>query len=121
MKKSKQENTKRKITTGKIILYLCIIFNIYVFGRDFIESQLLKHYGICKKGIITDIRLTSRYSKPSLMYRFEFKGETYKWPALTDDEKQIGDSICIVFLESHPSIQRPLNYFDYGDTKCNCK
>jgi hypothetical protein len=97
------------------------MFIVYVLARSIIEVQLLKHYGICKKGIITGVRLTSRSTTPSLMYKFEYKGETYKWPALTDDESQVGDSICIVFLESYPSIQRPLDYFDYGGTKCNCK
>lgn len=121
MKKTKGKITKEKITSGKILFYVCIIFISYVFIRYFIEVQLLKHYGICKKGIITDVRLTSRYTTPSLEYKFDYKGETYKWPALTDDENQIGDSICIVFLESYPNIQRPLSFFDYGETKCNCK
>jgi hypothetical protein len=89
--------------------------------RNIIEIQLLKHYGVCKKGIITDVRLTSRHTKPDLMYRFEYKGETYKGHSSTDNENQIWDSICIVFLESYPSIQRPITFFDYGDTKCNCK
>jgi hypothetical protein len=115
------KKTKDKITIGKIIFIISILFVCYVFIRSFVEVQLLKHYGICKKGIITNTRFTSLHSTPSLLYKFEYKGETYKWPALTDDESQIGDSICIVFLESYPSIQRPLDYFDYGDTKCNCK
>jgi hypothetical protein len=115
------KKTKGKITRGKIIFIICIIFTCYVLIRYFIEVQLLIHYGICKKGIITNIRLTSPHTKPDLMYRFEYKGETYEWPALTDDESKIGDSICIVFLESYPSIQRPITFFDYGDTKCNCK
>ena len=121
MKKIKGKKTKEKITSGKIIFIICIIYICFVFVRYNIEIQLLKHYGICKKGIITDVRFTSRYSNPSLEYRFDYKGETYKWPALTDDENQIGDSICIVFIESYPAIQRPLNFFDYGETKCNCK
>ena len=121
MKKTKGKITKEKITSGKIIFYICIIFVCYVFTRYFIEVQLLKHYGICKKGIITDVRLTSRYTTPSLMYKFEYKGETYKGPALTDDENQIGDSICMVFLVSYPTIRRPITFFDYGETKCNCK
>ena len=121
MKKTKGKITKEKITSGKIIFYICIIFVCYVFTRNFIEIQLLKHYGICKKGIITDVRLTSPHSKPDLMYKFEYKGEIYKGHSSTDDENQIWDSICIVFLESYPSIQRPLNNFDYGETKCNCK
>jgi len=121
MKKTIGKNKKINFTFGKIILYICIIYICYVILSTFVEVQLLKHYGICKKGIITDVRFTSRYTNPTLMYRFEYKGEIYKWPALTDDENQAWDSICIVFLESYPSIQRPLNYFDYGDTKCNCK
>ncbi len=100
---------------------ISILVIIYVFTREFIEVQLLKHYGICKKGIITDVRLTLPHSKPDLMYKFEYKGEIYKGHSSTDDETQIWDSICIVFLESHPSIQRPITYFDYGDTKCNCR
>jgi hypothetical protein len=121
MKKAIGKKTKNNLTIVKIIIYIWLMYICYLFIRSFAEVQLLKHYGICKKGIITDVRLTNRYANPSFMYKFEYKGETYKWPALTDDEKQIGDSICIVFLESYPSIQRPLNYFDYGDTKCNCK
>ena len=62
MKKTKGKITKEKITSGKILFYVCIIFISYVFIRYFIEVQLLKHYGICKKGIITDVRLTSRYT-----------------------------------------------------------
>jgi len=119
--KKDNKKPKRKITSGKIILYICIIFNFYVFIRYFVEVQLLKHYGICKKGIITDVRLTSRFNKPDYMYKFEYKGEIYKGHSSTDDENQIWDSICIVFLESHPSIQRPINNFVYGDTKCNCR
>ena len=121
MKKTKGKITKEKITRGKIIFYICIVIVCYVFIRSFVEVQLLEHYGICKKGIITSKRITSRHSRPYLLYKFEYKGETYKGNSLTDDENKIWDSICIVFLESYPSIHRPLDYFDYGDTKCNCK
>lgn len=114
--------TKReKVTRGKIIFIICIIFTCYVLIRYFVEVQLLEHYGICKKGIITNSRLTSPHTSPDLMYKFEYKGEIYEGPSLTDDENQIGDSICIVFLESYPSIRRPITFFGYGDTNCNCK
>jgi hypothetical protein len=110
-----------KKTRGKIIFIISIIFIVYVFVRSIIEVQLLKHYGVCKKGIITDVRLTSPHSKPDFMYKFEYKGEVYKGHSSTDDESQKWDSICIVFLESYPSIQRPITFFSYGETKCNCK
>lgn len=121
MKKAIGKKAKNNFTSGKIIFYLCIIYISYVFIRYIVEVQVLKHYGICKKGIITNERFTSRYSNPSLMYKFNYKGEIFEGLSLTDDVKQIGDSICIVFLESYPSIRRPLTFFDYNETKCNCK
>ena len=110
-----------KINRGRIIFALCVIWVSYLFLNSLVEIQLLKHYGVCRKGIIMNKRVTSRHSRPYWVYKFEYRGKIYKGNSLTDDEKQIGDSICIVFLESHPSIQRPLNYFDYGETKCSCK
>ena len=115
------KKTKEKITKGKIIYYICIVFICVVIIRYISEVQILKYYGICKKGIITNIRLTSPHTKPDLMYRFEYKGQVYEGPSLTDDETQIGDSIYIVFLELYPSIRRPITFFGYGETKCNCK
>jgi hypothetical protein len=121
MKKTIGKKEKNNFTSGKIFFYICIIFICYVFIRYVVEIQLLKHYGICKKGIITEERFTSRYTNPSLMYRFKYKGEIFEGLSLTDNEKLIGDSICIVFLESYPSIRRPITFFDYNETKCNCK
>ena len=115
------KKTRKKITRGKIIFIISIIFVCYVFVRYAIEVQLLEHYGICKKGIITNIRLTSLHTSPDLMYKFEYRGKIYEGPSLTDDESHIGDSICIVFLESYPSIRRPITFFDYGEIKCNCR
>ncbi len=109
---------------GRILFYGALYLLLYATVGVFIETQLLKHYGVCTKGVITsDLSVwTKRYTNMDYLYEFYFEGKIYRGNSLIhDDPSKIGDSICVVFLESYPRINHPLTYFHEGHTKCNCK
>lgn len=86
------------------------------------KSLLLKSNGKCIKAILMPelTSLTHRYTKASLVYEFSYNGKTYSGNSLVKDTSRIGDSVCVVYLPSFPSINRPLIYFQSGEIKCEC-
>lgn len=81
---------------------------------------ILKRNGECTKAILYRETYGGK-TKPSLGYKFLINGKTYDGLVVQDGVLKIDDSVCIVYLPSFPSVNRPLSYFDSGDIKCNCK
>ena len=96
---------------------------LYAIIGTLVKVELLKGYGKCRKAIITSdlSSYAHRYTKAYLMYEFNSSGKIYNGNSLINDTSKIGDSICIIYFEAIPSINRPITYFDEGEIKCNCK
>ncbi|MBS1600835.1 MAG: hypothetical protein JST75_21625 [Bacteroidetes bacterium] len=112
---------KRKI--GKYLFLACVLFIVYALLGTVIKVSLLKAKGKCTKGVLIP-ELSSfahRYTKASLVYEFTYEGKTYSGNSLEKDTSKVGDSVCIVYLPSFPSISRPMTYFNTGDINCSCK
>lgn len=105
-----------------MILILCIIYILYAILGTLVKNSLLKRNGICLKGILIpeSTSFSHRYTKASLVYEFTVNGKTYKGNSLEKDTSKIGDTICIVYLPSFPSISRPIIYFENGQVRCDC-
>lgn len=111
---------KKKI--GKYLFIACVLFIAYALLGALVKVSLLKSKGKCIKAILIP-ELTSfvhRYTKASLVYEFTYEGKTYSGNSLEKDISKVGDSVCVVYLPSFPSINRPLTYFDSGEIKCDC-
>jgi hypothetical protein len=108
---------------GKVLLIASLFILTYATLGVYIQNQLLKHNGVCRKACITSdlSSWTKRYTNMNYLYEFSFEGKVYRGNSLIhDNPSKIGDSICVVFLESFPSINRPLSYFGEGSVNCNC-
>lgn len=107
----------------KVIFIIAVIYLLYAIIGTLVKVELLKGYGKCRKAIITSdlSSFAHRYTKAHLMYEFNYCGKTYSGNSLINDTSKIGDSICIVYFETFPSVNRPITYFNEGEIKCNCK
>ncbi|HTB52326.1 MAG TPA: hypothetical protein VK718_06080 [Ferruginibacter sp.] len=93
---------------------------LYLLISTLVGNALLKKEGKCSKAILTKNIINGRYQKSYLEYEFTYKGKTYTGNSLEEDLTKAGDSICIIYLESHPGTRRPIKYFDEGEIKCDC-
>lgn len=107
-----------KICVVALGIFFCWV--LYIIVRTHVGNALLKKEGKCSKAILTKNIIYSRNQVYNLEYEFTYKGETYTGNSLEVDEKKVGDSICVIYLESYPSINRPIKYFDEGEIKCDC-
>jgi hypothetical protein len=80
----------------------------------------LPRQGFCSKAILIDKIAYTKSSKPTLYYRLTVDGRDYEQNSLEEDLTKVGDSVCVVYLKSFPSINSPLKYFDKNEIKCNC-
>jgi hypothetical protein len=107
----------------EIFFILCVLFIAYAILGTIVKVSLLKNKGKCIKGVLIP-ELSSfahRFTKAALIYEFTYEGKIYSGNSLEEDESKIGDSVCVVYLPSFPSINRPVIYFDPGEIKCECK
>ena len=105
---------------GKVIVTLCIVILLYAIFNSIVGDFLLKKNPHCIKAQIYKETLAGK-THPSFGYFFLFDNEKYTGLMAEDKKLKIGDTICVVFLKTFPSINRPLTYFDSGEIKCNCK
>jgi hypothetical protein len=120
----KKQRKNSKSTIRKILSLWPILILFSIFAYTSIANFVVKHFGICKKALITSDLSTwsSRYTNMNYLYEFSYKGKVYCGNSLIhDDPSKVGDSICVVFLEFYPRINRPLSYFKDGDVHCKCK
>lgn len=94
----------------KYIAILVIVGGIFYSLYHSLITDLLLMNGktMCTKAIIEE-RITGKTSYPVLRYRFYYQGQTYIGFASETLGLDISDTINIVFLESNPSMNRPLN------------
>lgn len=129
MKLKKGNSKKNSVSTsgilGRIFLIsiasVLLILSVY---NSIIIPKLLKDYSTCIKAKVNDNYYAGRYLGRRISYSFIFNNQEYAESfKVTEETKNllIGDSICVVFLEFYPSINRPLSFFDEGEIKCNCK
>ena len=88
--------------------------------KGILGDLILKSSCTCIKALLITKTSRVRYAKATLYYRFILGNETYEGNSLVEDLSKVGDSVCIVYLESLPSINRPISYFKKGEIKCNC-
>jgi hypothetical protein len=107
---------------AKQIFGLILIIGILVYavinsvGGDIV----LKKNGVCTKGLL--YRETSGgHTGRKFGYRFSLDGKRYTGLMAEDGILKIGDSICIVYWPSLPSVNRPLTYLDNGQINCGCR
>ena len=111
-----------KRSIGKALIIACVLYIIYAVIGTMVKVSFLKKNGKCIKGVLIPemTSFTHRYTKASLVYEFTIEGKTYTGNSLEKNTSKVGDSVCLVYLESFPSINRPLTYFDKGEIKCDC-
>jgi hypothetical protein len=93
---------------------------VYAFFNLIIGDFLLKRKGDCAKAIIYKETFGGK-TKPSLGYRFFHDGKNYNGLVVQDGVLKIGDSICVIYLDAFPRVNRPVTYFDAGEIKCGCR
>jgi hypothetical protein len=104
-------------------LYLILIF-IGVIGlmiNDWRKDYLLKTVGKCSKGILTDHEIRHKTQPTTLYYEFKYNGITYMEDSYVTDLTKAGDSLCVVYLEDDPGINKALNRIDEDSRPCDCK
>ncbi len=108
----------KKIKTAVFII-LCL-WVVYLILITVIGNLLLKNSGRCIKGVLLKQQSRTSNHKPDLYYEFAYNGKAYKGNSQEEDLSKVGDSVCIVYLKSFPSINRAVKYFDTGEIKCDC-
>jgi hypothetical protein len=104
---------------GKFLFIIIILIPIAIISRPSIEDVFLKYNGNCTKGVLTSDSVRLKYHKADLLYRFMLNGKVYTGNSLISDRTKINDSLCVVFLKSFPSVNRPIKYFEKF-SKCSC-
>ncbi|HEV8269993.1 MAG TPA: hypothetical protein VGQ04_01740 [Chitinophagaceae bacterium] len=103
-----------------IVFWVIIISCLFFLLRSIVGDKILKQNGKCKVAFLIDDISKIKSQKATLIYEFTIGNKKYKGNSLEEDLTKVGDSVCIVYLESFPSINKPLKYFDIGEIKCNC-
>jgi len=109
----------KQLTLGKFIFVGSILILLYALINSVGGDIVLKKRGICIKAILYRETYGGK-TKPSYGYKFLFNGKIYDGLVVQDGVLKINDSICVVYLESFPNINRPITYFDKGEIKCDC-
>jgi hypothetical protein len=116
-KKSKElQITKFRKWLGSIF----IIFFVIYFFKIAIGNFLLEKTGFCKNAFLTNEVNHFRSHPDALVYNFWVNGKVYDGNSNVEDLSKAGDSICVVYLDWMPNINRPLSFFD-EPVNCNCK
>ncbi len=109
-------NKRFKTTVFWVIIISCVFFLL----RSIVGDAMLKRNGKCTIGFLVNDINKVRSQKATLLYEFAYKNETYKGNSLEEDLTKVGDSVCVIYLESFPIVNRPIKYFNKGEIKCNC-
>jgi hypothetical protein len=99
------------------IIILSIYNTIYV-------PYLLRNFPTCILAAIEDDYYSGRYLGRRISYSFIYNNSLYTGSLKKSEVSKKwsnGDSICVVFFEKIPQINRPLSSFDTGAINCNCK
>lgn len=104
-----------------MIFWILITIGVLFILRSIVGDVLLKRNGKCTTAFLINDIIRTKSQKATLLYEFAINGNTYNGNSLEEDLTSIGHSVCIVYLESFPSINKPLKYFEGEKIKCNCK
>lgn len=105
---------KQVKTIVSVLIFLGVI---YLFIGIIIKDAYLKSRGECRFAVLIDKTVRVKSHKPNLYYSFNISGRNYEGNSLEEDLNRVGDSVCVIYLESFPSINRPVKYFNKGDIK----
>lgn len=93
---------------------------MYAFLNSIVGDSILRNNGKCTKAILYRETYGGK-TKPSLGYKFLIDEKEYTGLIVEDGILKIGDSICVIYFQSYPKINRPLNYFNGNEIKCDCR
>ena len=93
----------------------------YIFLKTIIGNALLKNGGKCIAAVLINEQNRVRSHRATLLYEFKYNGNSYKGNSLEEDLTKIGDSVCVIYLESFPGINRPIKYFNNETVTCSCR
>jgi len=88
------------------------------FIKIVFKNIILEYKGVCVKSVLTKETTKVRGLRSTLVYNFWIKGKVYSGNSNVEDLSKAGDSICVVYLDWMPSINRPLSSF--AESNCNC-
>lgn len=105
-----------------VIIVLCLYFVYvgYAILRSIIGDYYLKRSGICTKAVLY-METHGPHSGYHLGYRFFLDGKEYDGLMHEKAGLKIGDTVCVVYLQSHPGIHKEVGEIDFGTVKCDCK
>jgi hypothetical protein len=105
-KKSKElQITKFRKWLGSIFIIFFVIYFFKIAIGNFLLENEVNHF---------------RSHPDALVYNFWVNGKVYDGNSNVEDLSKAGDSICVVYLDWMPNINRPLSFFDES-VNCNCK
>lgn len=115
-----KEHIKRLI--GRVLVLGSLMYLGYAVLGTMVKDFLIIRSGKCTKGVLIPevTSVTHRYTTATLLYQFTYNGKVYSGNSLEKNSSLVGDSICVVFLESFPGINRQMNYFDKKKLHCDC-
>lgn len=93
---------------------------VYLFAKTFIGNYLVVRHGKCVKALLINEFIRTKGHRANLLYEFWHDGEYYYGNSLEIDSARVGETVCIVFSEAFPGINRPLKYFEVGKVNCDC-
>ncbi len=85
-------------------IFLCVVFRFQI--GDFLLSTFGR---ICIGKVTSEVR-SVKYVKPTFLYSFIVKNESYVGNSMIADSSLIGDEICIIYFPLMPSLNRPAKF-----------
>ncbi len=120
--KNKKLNIKNLL--GGLVFVIPIIYLSYeAIDNSLIAPYRIKTNPICVNAVIYKEFYPGSHYGPMLKYSFNWSGKNYYGSVLKKLSKKanVGDTICVVFAATDPSINKPFSSFDNGEIQCNCK
>jgi hypothetical protein len=111
----------KKMKIGKTVAVLAILYCTYYLTSPSIEDFFLKRNGVCKSAVLTSEIIRIRYHQGEMEYSVIIDGKSYTGNSLESDKNKVGDSVCVVYLRSRPSVNRSLKYFEETKPNCSCE
>ena len=99
---------------------MVLTYLFYIILKPGIEDVLLKNFGKCISADFINDGVRVRYHKKEFKYKFFYAGDYYAGNSLETDEGKVGSKVCVLFLKTLPSINRPLKYFNDSKKQCEC-
>lgn len=115
-----QEAKGIKDFLGYVVIIGLFLFVGYAFLRSIIGDILLKKNGVCTKAVLY-METYGAKTGYDLGYKFFIGGKEYDGLVSERGGLKIGDTICVVYLQSFPGIHKSVGQLGAGSVKCDCK